>query len=90
MANKVDIAQSSEDLMKDVDKDRFKVSSVKCQDSHVDSGDSDSDIDPLALDHLWGTLTKEVMDEDREIDCVLSTCHKIRKNKKLNEKPARR
>ena len=52
--------------LKKVEKDRFKLPSTtqNCQDSHSDIDDSDCEIDHLALDHLCGDLTEELMDDD--------------------------
>ena len=52
--------------LKKVEKDRFKLPSTtqNYQDSHSDIDDSDCEIDHLALGHLCGDLTEELMDDD--------------------------
>ena len=53
-------------LMKKVEKDRFKLHSIvqTCQDSHLLLDESDCEIDHLALGHLCGDLTEELMDDN--------------------------
>jgi hypothetical protein len=58
--------QSSVVLMKNIEKDRFKLPSVDqtCQDSHLDLEESDCEIDHLALGHLCVGLTEKLMDDN--------------------------
>jgi hypothetical protein len=69
MGKDASIVQSSSMLMKKVEKDRFKLpSSVQtCQDSHLDIDESDYEIYHLALGHLSGDLTEELMDDNNMI-----------------------
>jgi hypothetical protein len=63
------IVQSSIMLMKKIEKDRFKLpSSVQtCQNSYLDLDESDCEIDHLALGHLCGDLTDELMDDNNPL-----------------------
>jgi hypothetical protein len=63
------IVQSSVMLMKKVEKDRFKLpSSIQTyQDSHLDLDESNCELDHLALGHLCGDLTEELMDDNNTL-----------------------
>lgn len=91
MGREVRTVQSSMSLIKEVEKDRFILPSVKTiEDSHLDTDieDSESEIDHLALGHLCGDLTEELMDDTSTDHILVSAFRKNKKAKNVKLQPS--